>query len=170
MEKKPFELSETTARLIRFLMPYEKGTEIDYPALSNAAGIPIDSKSGNLVWARRILERDHNQVWICVRPRIAVRRLNDTELARRLPSYWLMGARRKLDRGGEQADIVEMDQLDINQQTAFSVDCIQRSLAFDALSRSMRKRMEKVARGTSNDLPSFNVVEWAITLSPRHKK
>jgi len=169
MNRYPFELSEVTKSLVRYLSARKKGDEVSYKELSTVAGILIDSRSGHLISARRILERDHNAVWICVQPGIAVRRLDDIELARRLKSHWLRGARRKLDRGGQQADIVETRRLDLNQQSSFAVDCIQRSLAMDALSRTTRKRMEKVARGTSNDLPSFNIIEWAITLSPRGK-
>jgi hypothetical protein len=79
----------------------------------------------------------------------------------------MRGARRKLDRGGDQIDVVETQNLDIDQQARFSIDCIQRELAFNSLSRATRQRMEKVARGSSNDLPSFNVLEWAISLTPR---
>jgi hypothetical protein len=164
-----FVLSEETARLIRFLAPLAKGEAVDYAQLSTIAGFSVTPRSGKLVSARRILERDHNQVWICVQPNVGLRRLTDIELAERLPQWWLRGARRKLTRGGEQADIVEIGALDIDQQVAFSVDSIQRALAFESLSKATRRRMERVARGTSNDLPAFNAIEWAIMLSPRRR-
>lgn len=169
--KQPFQLSETTASLVRFLAAMPKGEQIDYPKLSETAGVPISSRSATLISARRLLERDHNQVWICVQPRIAIRRLNDAEIADRLPRWWLRGARSKLKRGGEQADVVELAALDIDQQARFAIDSIQRELAFNSLSKATRARMERVARGNSNDLPAFTAVEWAIALTrPRKEK
>jgi hypothetical protein len=81
-----------------------------------------------------------------------------------------LGDRRKLRRGGDQAEVVQVEHLDIDQQSRFAIDCVQRELAFESLSKPTRKRMEKVARGTSNDLPSFNILEWAISLMPRQKQ
>jgi hypothetical protein len=163
--RKPFEQSDETQALVAYLRALEKGTQVSYAELSKHVGIPLAAQSTSYV--RFILLRDHNAVWTCVRPNIGLRRLTDAEIAERLPSFWLNGARNKLTRGGAQADVVESRQLDIDQQTRFAVDCIQRELAFESLSKSMRRKMEKVARGTSNDLPSFTAVEWAISLSPK---
>lgn len=170
MAQKLFELSDQTARLVAYLRVLDKGAIVKYRDLSELINQRVDAKFGKLTYARHILTRDHNQVWICVRPSVGLKRLTDVEIAERLPAWWLQGARSKLDRGGKQADVVEMRELDIDQQTRFGVDCIQRELAFDALSKATRKKMEKVARGTSNDLPSFTAVEWAISLSPKAKK
>jgi len=169
MIKHPFELSEQTRRLVLYMSQQQRGAEVSYSDLSVAAGMIIDPRSGFLASARRILERDHAQVWVCIQPRIGLRRLDDVDLAKRLQGHWLNGARRKLDRGGKQAEFVEIARLDINQQTGFAVDCIQRSLAMDALSRATRKKMERVARGSGNDLPTFSAIEWMITLSPNRK-
>jgi hypothetical protein len=168
--RKPFELSEETAQIVRYLREQEKGAVITYDDLSTRVGLALRSNHPRVIYARLMLERDHNQVWICVRPKIGLRRLNDVEIAERLPGFWLNGARSKLTRGSKQADVVEMTALDIDQQTRFSVDCIQRELASESLSKATRRRMEKVARGTSNDLPAFTAVEWAISLSPKLKR
>jgi hypothetical protein len=96
--------------------------------------------------------------------------LNNEELANRLNKWWLSGARSKLNRGGDQAELVDIQMLTIDQQAAFSIDCIQRALGSDALSKKQRKKMENVARGSSNDFPTYNVVEWAISLMPGRKK
>lgn len=162
-----FELSETTKMLVRHLQAFEKGTVIPYHDLSNAIGEAIGPRTHNLIYARKILERDHNQIWICIRPAVGVQRLHDRDIASRLRSWWLNGARRRIDRGGEESSTVDTKLLDIDEQTRFSVDCIQRELTAQALSRGAWKQLEKVARGTSNDLPSFNIVEWAISLTPR---
>lgn len=167
--RKLFELSEETARIVSYLRVQGKDTMIGYGELSEQCGVLLRSNHPKLIYARLMLERDHNQVWVCVRPGIGVRRLNDVEIAERLPGFWLNGARSKLTRGGKQADVVEMTALDIDQQTRFSVDCIQRELATESLSKATRRRMERVARGTSNDLPAFTAVEWAISLSPKRK-
>jgi hypothetical protein len=164
-----FQLSEETAKLVRFLKAFNKGDQVTYSELSTAAGVVINSRSAKLISARRLLEQHDNQVWVCVQPCIAVRRLTDAEIAARLPNWWLRGARSKLKRGGEQSEVVEMQELDIDQQARFAVDCIQRELAFNSLSKMTRNRMERVARGNSNDLPAFTAVEWAISLSPRRK-
>jgi len=165
-----FERSETTSRIVAYLASLAKGAEVTYSELANAVGERIESRSSKLTSARFILERDHNAIWICIAPKIGVRRLTDVEIADRIPGWWLKGARNKLRRGGSQADNVEIESLDLNQQTRFAVNCIQRELALDALSTTMRRRVERVARGTSNDLPAFNIVEWAITLSPRRQR
>jgi hypothetical protein len=162
-----FELSEETDAMVRFLKTQEKGAVVTYSELSRHVGIKITPLTGKLTYARHILQRDFNAVWICVKPAVGIKRLTDVEIAERLPTWWLNGARNKLSRGGAQADVVDMRELDINQQARFGVDSIQRELAFDALSRATRKKMEKVARGTSNDLPAFNVVEWAISLTAK---
>ena len=169
MPRHRFERSDTTARIVNYLASHEKGSEISYRELSKVAQISITPRSAKLISARFILERDHNAIWICVRPKVGLRRLNDQEIADRLPKWWLFGARNKLRRGGDQADVVEIGALDINQQARFSIDCIQRELAFESLSKATRRRMERIARGTSNDLPQFSVLEWAISLMPRKK-
>jgi hypothetical protein len=169
--KEQFKLSEETQRIERFLSMLNKGDEVTYGQLSEVAGVPITSRSSKLISARKRLEAYHNQVWVCVQPHIAIRRLSDAEIAERLPRWWLRGARHKLKRGGEQAEVVDLHQLDIDQQARFSIDSIQRQLAFESLSRATRNRMERVARGSSNDLPSFNVLEWAISLTaPRQRQ
>lgn len=170
MSEQPFKLSEETAEIVRYLRALDKGATVTYPDLSEQVGIKLYSNHHKLIYARLILQRDHNQVWVCVKPRVGVKRLNDIEIAERLPKWWINGARNKLSRGGQQAEVVEMDALDINQQTRFSVDCIQRELASESLSKAIRYRMEKVARGTSNDLPAFTAVEWAISLSKKAMK
>jgi alkylated DNA nucleotide flippase Atl1 len=161
----PFILSDETAQLVNYLRSIEKGATVTYDELARLFGRSISSR--NSVSARFILQRDSNAVWVCVRPGVGLRRLTDPEIAERLPSWWLNGARAKLKRGRKQADVVELRELDTEQQVRFSVDCIQRELAFESLSRATRKKMEKVARGTSNDLPSFTAIEWAITLSAK---
>jgi hypothetical protein len=162
-----FERSEITAALVRYLAMHDKGTRVPYDELSEAASVPITSRSGNLIYARRILERDHAQVWCCIPPGVCLYRLNDPEIAERQRTWYLLGARNKLTAGARQAEVVELNHLNLDQQARFATDSIRRELARDALSRATQRRIEKVARGTSQDLPSFNAVEWMISLSPR---
>lgn len=164
---KLFELSEETAAIVRYLQSHEKGTVISYADLSKAVRFKVNSSTPKLIYARTLLQKHHNAVWDCVRPKVGIRRLNDLEIAERLPQFWLFGARNKISRGNDQADIVDTKELDIDQQVKFSVHSIQAHLALDALSKATTKKIAKTARGTSNDLPSFNAVEWAIALSPR---
>jgi hypothetical protein len=164
---KRFELSSESEALIRYLRAIEKGMTVTYGELSKLVGKKINAAKTSYI--RFVLQRDSNQVWICIKPGVGLRRLNDAEIAERLPKWWLNGARNKLSRGGKQADVVELRELDIDEQTRFSVDCIQRELAIEALSKATRRKMEKVARGTSNDLPSFTAIEWAISLNPKTK-
>jgi hypothetical protein len=161
-----FELSERTKKLISLLRFIEKGSEVTYVDLSAQVGTAINAK--NTVYARHILQRDHAAVFVCL-PTLGLRRLTDLEIAERLPGFWLNGARSKLTRGGAQADVVDMHHLDAGQQVSFSVNSIQRELAQEALSKATRRKMEKVARGTSNDMPAFTAVEWAISLSPKNR-
>jgi hypothetical protein len=170
MPQKAFELSTETAALVNYLKLLEKGAVVPYADLARLIHHRVDARFGKLISARRILQRDHNQVWICIRPGVGLKRLTDLGIAERLPEFWLNGAKSKLKRGGSQAEVVEMRELDVDQQTRFGVDSIQRELAFDALSKATRRKMEKVARGTSNDLPAFTAVEWAISLSPKNRK
>ena len=165
-----FQRSELTSALVRYLGQFDKGSRIAYAELSTTVGVPIDSRSHNLISARAILERDHNAVWNCVQPRVGVYRLTDPEIAVRQSTWYLLGARNKLRNGAKQADVVEIDLLDIRQQAKFATDSIIRELARDAMSKSTQRRIEKVARGTSNDLPAFNAVEWMISLRPRRSK
>ena len=157
-----FEMKERTRKLVAYLRDVEKGTDITYRELTRHIGEPVDAKLCN--GARVILLRDFAAVFAAI-PKIGLRRLTDLETAELLPSFYLKGARNKLKRGGARADVVDIRQLDIDQQVAFSVNCIQRELAMESLSRTTRKKMEKVARGTSNDLPKFTAIEWAISLS-----
>jgi hypothetical protein len=165
-----FQRSELTAGLIRYLGQFDKGERITYADLSRGVGAEITSRSVYLVSARRILERDHNAVWCCLAPKVGVWRLTDPEIAARQRTWYLLGARNKLRNGAKQADVVEIELLDIDQQGRFATDSILRELARDALSKTTQRRIEKVARGTSNDLPAFNAIEWMITLSPRRSK
>jgi alkylated DNA nucleotide flippase Atl1 len=166
---KRFELSTETANIVRYLQMLDKGTVVTYPELSKIAGIPLAAKNPRLIYARKILQRDHNAVWGCVRPNIGVQRFNDTEIAERQRGFWLNGARNKLARGGDEAEVVDLNELDIDERVRFSVAGVQREIAKDALSKSSRRKIENVARGNSNDLPSFNIVEWAINLSQPRK-
>ena len=167
---KLFELSDETAAIVKYLQPHDKGSAVEYRELSEALGFPVTARTGKLIYARMLLQKHHNAVWDCVRPNVGIRRLNDLEIAERLPRFWLSGARNKLSRGTDQTDVVDVKQLDIDQQVRFSVHSIQAQLAFDALSKATTRKIEKSARGTSNDLPSFNAIEWAISLSPRGSK
>src|SRR5262249_53419403 len=132
-----------------------------------AVSASIHSRHNRLISARHALEREHNQVWICVMPHVGVVRLTDPEIADRQRTWWLRGARGKLNRGANQAETVELDQLNVDQQARFAVDSIIREIARDSLSRATKRQVDRVARGTSNDLPAFNALEWAIALSPR---
>jgi hypothetical protein len=170
MARSPFERSDETTAIINYLRLFDKGTVVPYPDLSRLIDKKVVARFPKLTVARNILQRDFNQVWTCVRPGVGVQRLTDMEIAERLPRFWLTGARNKLTRGGNQAEVVEIGELDLDQQARFSVDSIQRELAFDALSKAMRRKMERVARGTSNDLPAFTAIEWAINLSPKNRK
>lgn len=166
---RPFERSDETANLVRYLQGHAKGTQITYRELSTQMARPIVPNDPKLIYARKILVRDHNAVWVCVAPRVGLKRLDDAEIAERLPAWWLKGARGKLRRGGNETDVVDIQSLDINQQSRFAVHSIQAELAREALSKATQRKMEKVSRGTSNDLPAFTAVEWGITLSPRKK-
>lgn len=162
-----FVRSEITDGLVRFLREHPKEAVVTYKELSALVGADIRPQSHQLSSARRILERDHAQVWVCVPPRVAVVRLNDPQIAERQRAWFLSGARNKLHAGSRQADVVELDQLDIAQQARFATDSIINAIARESLSRATARRIEKVARGTSNDLPTFSAVEWMISLSPR---
>lgn len=168
--RSPFERSAQTEQIIAYLRALEKGAEVAYRELSKIIGVKIEARTAKLTSARRILRRDHNQVWTCVRPGIGLRRLDDLQIAERLGGWWIKGATSKLRNGGRDSDVVDLKALDIDQQTAFSVDVIRCELAQDALSKATKRKMERVARGTSNDLPAFTAVEWAISLSPRAVK
>lgn len=162
-----FVRSEQTERLIKYLSQMDKGAQVTYDELTNAVGTEVNSRTSKLISARAILEREHNAVWGCVKPGIGLWRLTDPEIADRQRSWYLLGARNKLKAGAHQADVVEIEELDITQQARFATDSIIRELAREALSKATQRRIERVSRGTSNDLPAFSAVEWMISLSPR---
>jgi len=163
---KPFERSEITSALVRYLSQHPKGTRLEYATLTNTTGTEINARSGPLTYARRILERDNAQVWACVAPGLGVYRLTDPEIVERQRKWYLAGARNKLRASARQATVVELDHLNVAQQARFATDGIIREIARDALARATQRRIEKVARGSGNDLPSFNAIEWMISLSP----
>jgi hypothetical protein len=165
--KNPFERSAETTRIVNYLRSMEKNAQVTYDELFAQVSIPITARTPKLIHARRILQRDHNAIWACVKPSIGLRRLNDVEIAERLQPWWMRGARNKLKRAGREIEVVDTEKLNIDQLAKFGVDCMQRELAFTSLSKATARRMERIARGNSNDLPSFNIVEWAINLSPR---
>jgi hypothetical protein len=167
MTSTPFQRSELTAALVRYLASHDKGTHLGYEELSLAAEAQITSRSTNLISARHILERDHSQVWIAVPPRLGVYRLTDPEIAERQRTWFLAGARNKLTNGAKQADVVEIERLDMTQQARFATSSIVREIARNALDRATQRKVDRIARGSSNDLPSFNAVEWMISLSPK---
>jgi hypothetical protein len=162
-----FRRSPETDTMVRYLAASPKGTQITYADLGKAAGIAVTARTPKVTSARLILERDHAQVWAAVAPGVGLRRLNDVEIAELLPRWHLRGARNRVRRGSEQATIVEVQALDIDEQARFACASIQASLAADALSRATFGRLAKVARGNANDLPAFNAVEWAISLTKR---
>jgi len=162
-----FERSAETSRIVHYLRSMEKNAQVTYQELSAHVGILVMARSPKMIHALRILQRDHNAIWVCVAPNVGVRRLNDVEIAERLQPWWMRGARNKLRRAGKEIEVVDTQKLDLDQLAKFGVDCMQRELAFTSLSKATARRMERIARGNSNDLPSFNIVEWAINLSPR---
>jgi hypothetical protein len=147
-----------------------KGALVTYAELSRVTGHAVTSRDSHLSSARRILKRDHGAVWDCERPGVGVKRLNDREIAEKLPQYWLNGARNKLKKGGIEADAVETSKLNVNEQARFGVDCLQQHLATDALSRASRRRLERVARGSSNDLPALTAIDWITALTSRRRR
>lgn len=169
-ERRPFQRSEITAGLVRYLQQHDKGTRIAYRELSKLVGHKIEAGTGYLRSARLILERDHNQVWLALRGEGQVQRLDDPEIAARQGTWWLLGARNKLRNGAKEADVVEIEALTIDQQARFATNSIVRELAREAVSKATSRRIEKVARGSSNDLPAFNAVEWMISLSPKRSR
>ncbi len=159
-----FQLSEITSKLVNYLKVLDKGQLIPYRELTKAVGEPMAATNPHLGYARKILLRDHNQIWQAIRPKIGIQRLTDAEMAASLPEVRLSRARNQLKRGGNEAEAVDTGELDKEQATRFGVDSVQRQLAFESLSKASRRKLEKVARGSSNDLPSFNIIEWAFPL------
>jgi glutamyl-tRNA reductase len=164
-----FRRSELTDAIVRYLCGFDEGGIVNYNELSRIVGVKITSASSHLASAKRILRDEFSQIWRAV-PNIGVRRLNHTQSAEALRKERLARARRQIAVGGKEANTVETSQLDIDTQARFRADCIVREYAAQLLSSTMRKRLDRVSRGTSNDLPSFNATEWAISLSPRHPR
>ena len=164
----PFIRSETTSQLVRYLAAFDKGRHATYDELARIIGEEIAPRSHILRSARLILQNDHAQVWGVVR-NVGVRRLTDQEIAERLPRWWLAGARRKLGRGRAQSAVVDIQRLSSEEQHRLAIGGIQAELAMQSLSKPTAQRLAKVARGSSNDLPTFNMLEWAITLMPRKR-
>lgn len=162
-----FKRSPITEAIIRYLSMQPKGTSVPYDELSRIVGAEMSARNACLITARRVLEREHLAVWCCIAPGVGVWRLTDPEIAERQRNWFIPGARNKLTAGSRQSKVVELDQLDIDQQARFATDNVIREIGREALSRAMQRRVEKVARGSSNDLPAFNILEWAISLSPR---
>jgi|EndMetStandDraft_8_1072994.scaffolds.fasta_scaffold472066_1 hypothetical protein len=167
---KTFERSEITDTIVRYLAGHPKGSRVSYADLSSQAACDIQAGDGHLQYAKKILEKEHLQVWVAIKPGAGIKRLTDREIAERIPNWHLRGARNKLKRGDNESRIVETSQLSIDEQARFSVNSIQQQLALQTLSKSTMQRLEKVARGKSNDLPAFNAVEWAFALMPRRQK
>jgi hypothetical protein len=163
----PFQRSELTDRIVRYLRELPKEQTITYDELSRNLSAPIKSTSGYLISAREILKRDYGQVWLAVPPRVGVVRLNDTQTAERQHKWWLAGLRRRTRRAEVEAEVVNTKELDHDTGQRFAASCIQRQLVADSLSRTTTRII--ASRGTSNDLPAFNAVEWAVRLSPPHK-
>jgi hypothetical protein len=164
-----FVRSEITQRIINYLHPHDKGTLINYQELSRAIEAPIRSTDPKLRSAMEILRKEFNQIWSCVRPKIGVRRYRDPEIVERIDGFHMKGAKRKIKRGDKNADVVEIKQLDPSQLRHFASNAIQRELVLEALSRQTYRKIERVSRGTSNDLPTFSAVEWAINLTRKNK-
>jgi hypothetical protein len=162
-----FQRSETTNALIRYLAPWPKGTSISYDELSQAVSVSINSRNACLLVARRVLQNEHLQMWACVPPNVGLVLLTDAQRVEHHRHWNLGGARNKLTAGGRVAETIDLDLLTIGEQARFATDSVIRSVASEALSRTMQRRVEKIARGSSNDLPAFNAIEWAIALTPR---
>jgi len=166
-----FARSEITSQLVRYLSAFDKGSRVTYTDLSTAVAAEITARSHLLRSARTILQNEHAQVWEPVVPGVGLYRLTDREIAERQGRWWLPGARRKLTRGSKQVAVVKREQLSLDEQARLATHTIQTELALNALSKATASRIGTVARGSSNDLPSFNAIEWAVTLMrPRLKK
>jgi len=169
MTEQTFKRSELTSRLVAYLSSHSKGTRISYDELSRFTDTKITSKHAHLTYARKLLIKEHAQVWVAVRNE-GVMRLDDKGIAERLPTWHLRTARSKLKRGGGESRLVDTRKLAIDEQARFAVDSLQQQLAMQSLSRAAHTRLEKIARGNSNDLPKFNALEWAfplMTIKPR---
>src|SRR4029077_7273901 len=166
---KVFKRSPLTDRLVKYLSSFEKGTQIGYDELSRVVGQTVTSRSTNLNYAKKLLQKEHAQVWVAVRNE-GIKRCTDRDMAERQPNWFIRGAGRKLKRSGKEARVVDLKQLPLDEQSKFGVHCLQQQLAGQALSRQAHTRLAKVARGTSNDLPQFNILEWALPLGPLNKR
>ena len=164
-----FKRSPLTERLVKYLSSFDKGTSVSYDELTRTTGQTINSRTANLDYAKKLLEKEHLQVWVAVRGE-GVRRYTDKEIAERLPHWHLRTAGRKLKRGGNQSKVVELKHLAIDEQAKFGVHCLQQQLAVQALSRQTHNKLAKASRGTSNDLPQYNILEWGLPLTPPRKR
>jgi len=162
-----FVRAETTDRLIRYLAAFDKGTTVTYGDLSKTLGAPVTSRTSALRSARIALQKEHAQVWHA-EPGVGVRRLTDPQMAEL--TWWLRGARGKLNRGRNQGSVADVAVLPADQQVRFAIQNVQAELALQALARPTATRLAKTVRGNANDLPAFNMVEWAITLMAPPKK
>jgi hypothetical protein len=64
---------------------------------------------------------------------------------------------------------VDIQRLSSDEQNRLAIGGIQAELALQSLSKATAQRLTKVAKGSSNDLPAFNMLEWAITLMPKRR-
>lgn len=160
---KTFKRSEQTDSIVRYLASHEKGARVSYAELSKFTGQPVSASDSHLTYARHILVREHAQAWVAVRGE-GIKRLNDREMAERQPSWFMRTARNKLRRGKHESEVVDIKQLDINEQSKFGTNCLQQHLALQSLSKATHTKLEKISRGSSNDLPAFNILEWNLPL------
>lgn len=161
-----FQRSELTDNLVRYMGSHDEGTVIPYQELSSFSGTPISSTSSHLQSAKKILLSDRGQCWWAVR-NIGVKRLTPAEAAEKLGTAHLPSARRKLAHGDTVAKNVDVQRLDQDDYQRFQANSTQIAIGIVALSRKLNRGMEKVVRGTSNDMPAFNAADWRIILSPR---
>ena len=168
-----FKRSETTARLVDYLKALTKGQHATFQELTKLVGEAMSINNAKLRSAARILLSEHAQVWVPYKPNdgkaVGLYRLNDQEIVRHHSNWYLGGAKRRLHRANETSGVVDLKQLSMAEQAQFSISCIQQELASQSLSKATRNRLEKVSMGNSNDMPSFNAVEWAISLMPKPK-
>ena len=165
-----FERSELTKSLVRYLAEDEKGARVPHVELSQAVGAAINSRHACLIRPAASSNGTQIRSGVAFRRcrRLAAERPGDRAASTRLV---FVPCPQSTERGRVAGRCsVHLDHLNVDEQSRFAVSSIIREVAREALSKAVHRRVEKVARGTSNDLPSFNAVEWMISLSPRRSK
>ena len=153
------ELSVEARLIVTLLKDRDIGEQVTYEMIANQVGMKtIDGAYPPLQAAKRVLRREHNQVWDTIRTK-GVRRLSDAETVEVTGERTRNRIRSTCRNSQRNLRTVNTDKLGERELTSFFMASAMANLMIHATKSKQVERIAEVAAGKKQELPMATVVK-----------